>query len=313
MHTVDPHSPGAYHVVSRCVRQAWLFDRDAKTGRDLSHRKRWVEERIHVLAAHFAIAVYAYAIMDNHVHIVVQTDPNKPLAWPAETVLRHWLAVCHRRFESNAELERYIECQSENSSRVAELRARLGSLSWFMRLLNEPIARRANAEDDCKGRFWEGRFRCQALLDEAAVLSAMAYVDLNPVRAGIVDAPEAARHVSIRRRCRSSKRHRKTTEALRPIAGCGPERLVTEREYLKLVDATGRIIGKNKCNNIARSMPPIVQRLGLSESAWIAQVRGTESCYWRVIGRFESFLDKAAELGQRWLKGCRFAGSLEMD
>lgn len=313
LHTVDPHSSGAYHVVSRCVRQAWLFARDAETGRDLSHRKRWVEERIHLLAAHFAIAVYAYAIMDNHVHIVVQTDPDRPLSWSAETVLRRWLAVCPRRFESDADLEQYIERQSENSSRVAELRARLGSLSWFMRLLNEPIARRANAEDSRKGRFWEGRFRCQALLDEAAVLSAMAYVDLNPVRAGIVTAPEAAKHVSIRWRCRNSRRCRKRADALRPVAGCGPERLVTEREYLKLVDTTGRLAGKKKNDDIARTMLPIVRRFGLSESAWIAQVRGTESCYWRVIGRFESFLDKAAELGQRWLKGCRFAGGLEAD
>ena len=182
-----------------------------------------------------------------------------------------------------------------------------------MRLLNEPIARRANAEDDCKGHFWEARFRCQALLDEAAVLSAMAYVDLNPVRAGIVTAPEAARHVSVRKRCRNSKRHRRATPPLGPIAGNGPDRSVSEREYLKLVDATGRRLRADKPGVIAPTLPPIVARLGLDDTGWLTQVRGTESCYWRVIGCFESFLDKAAELGQRWLKGCRFARRLRRD
>ena len=180
-----------------------------------------------------------------------------------------------------------------------------------MRLLSEPIARRANAEDECKGRFWEGRFRCQALLDEAAVLSAMTYVDLNPVRAGIVKAPEAAKHVSIRRRCQNSKRQRKSMNALQPIAGSGPDRLVSEREYLKLVDATGRRLHKGKSGKIDHCLPSIIQRLGLSDSAWIAQVGGTESRYWRVIGCFEAFLDKTAEVGQRWLKGCGFARRLK--
>jgi len=74
-----------------------------------------------------------------------------------------------------------------NPERLTESRMRLGSLSWFMKALNEPIARQANREDGCKGKSWESRFKCQALLEEHAVLSCMAYVDLNPARAAICD------------------------------------------------------------------------------------------------------------------------------
>lgn len=79
-------------------------------------------------------------------------------------------------------------------------RERLANLSWFMKRLNEYIARQANKEDQCTGHFWEARYKSQALLTEEALLSCMAYVDLNPVRAAIADTPAHSAHTSIKER-----------------------------------------------------------------------------------------------------------------
>lgn len=307
---VDAQASGTYHVVSRCVRRALLCGRDPLTGRDFSHRKNWIEKRIFALAARFAIGIYAYAVMSNHVHLVIQTNPASADAWDAVDVLRRWFSVSRRAGDTEATIEARAQASAGNEARIAEYRARLASLSWFMRFLNESIARAANVEDGCTGRFWEGRFRCQALLDEAAVLSAMTYVDLNPVRAGNVATPEAAEHVSFRRRS-DDMRRRAPDEPLSTVAGAGPALGVSAREYLLLVDETGRLLHAGKPGAIDRSLPSVVKRLGLSENAWLLQVRGTQSHYWRAIGLVDAMVDKAAELGQRWLKGLAFARRLE--
>ena len=183
------------HAVSRCVRRAWLCGRDPYNGRDYEHRRDWVRERVRELAGVFAIEVCAYAVMSNHSHLVLWCRPSAAEAWGPEEVARRWLRLFGRG--GAAEKARQEAELAADARRVAVCRERLGSVSWFMRCLNERIARRANAEDGCTGRFWEGRFKCQLLEDEGAVLACMAYVDLNPVRAKLAETLEGSRFTSV--------------------------------------------------------------------------------------------------------------------
>jgi REP element-mobilizing transposase RayT len=198
---------GVYHCFSRCVRRAFLYGYDALTGRDFSHRKTWLVDRLRHLAAIFAIEVCAYAVMENHYHTILRTRPDIVATWSNREVAIRWLTLCPRgegrKGVAGLPSEQQIRALADCPERIAELRRRLCSLSWFMGRLNEFMARAANKEDAVKGRFWESRFKCQALLDEAAIAACMVYVDLNPIRAGLAPTPEESDFTSIQQRLRA--------------------------------------------------------------------------------------------------------------
>jgi hypothetical protein len=198
---------GVYHCFSRCVRRAFLCGIDALTHRDFSHRKAWLVERLQFLASIFAIDVCAYAVMENHYHTILRTRPEVVDNWSDREVAIRWLTLFPRRrgvkgFQ-NSPTKNEISALADCSERIAQLRLRLCSLSWFMGRLNEFIARAANKEDNVKGRFWESRFKCQALLDEAAITACMVYVDLNLIRAGLAGTLEDSNFTSIQERLRA--------------------------------------------------------------------------------------------------------------
>ena len=305
---VSPSATGFYHCVTRCVRRAWLCGDDPVTGRSFAHRRQWIEDRIGELGAVFAVSIYAYAVMSNHVHVVLRVDPSASQAWTDDDVADRWC----RLFPPRSTDARVIALRRThllaNPERLALYRQRLGDLSWFMRCLNEPIARRANAEDRCTGRFWEGRYKCQALLDDTAVLAAMTYVDLNPIRAGIADQLEACDHTSVKRRLATlESTDRREAEALTAVAGCDVPLGLTARHYIDLVDFTGRLLRPGKRGVIAANAPRALTRLDLEPDRWAIHVRAVGSGYWRAVGTTASLLDKAQAMGQRWFKGIGIA------
>ncbi len=198
---------GVYHCFSRCVRRAFLCGRDPVTNRDLSHRKTWLLDRLRYLATIFAIEVCAYAILENHYHAILRIRPDIVALWTDREVAIRWLTLFprHRGIPGTVipPLEEEICALLQCPERIAQLRQRLCSLSWFMGRLNEYIARAANKEDGVKGRFWESRFKCQVLLDEAAIAACMVYVDLNAIRAGLAATPEESDFTSIQERIRA--------------------------------------------------------------------------------------------------------------
>ena len=183
----DPNEVSVMHCINRAVRRAMLCGVDHFSGKSYEHRRDWVKERLVYLAKFYGIDVLGYAIMGNHLHVILRNRPDVVATWSDDEVARRiWFLFPKRKdAEKNPcdPTEFEINMLKADSKKLAEYRSRLSDISWLMRQLAEHVAIRANREDKCTGRFWEGRFKSQPLLDEAAIIACSAYVDLNPVRA----------------------------------------------------------------------------------------------------------------------------------
>ncbi len=324
--------------MARCVRRAFLCGEDAYTGKNFDHRKLWVRNRLKTLSQAFGLDVFAYAVMSNHVHVVVRNRPDVAATWSAEEVAKRWLMVFPKRRTAEGEAARpspaEVAAIASDASRTAELRGRLASISWLMKSLNEFIARRANREDECRGRFWEGRFKCQRLLDEAAILTCMAYVDLNAVRARMATSLADPQFTSAydrlqSREARQQLRHMQDrTKGGRPLterqkdlhdkekvrsrrdawlanlsAKGSPLSNISERSYLDLVDWAGRQIRADKPGSIPASLAPLLIQLDINTDRWVRTVDRYGSLFHRIAGRVENMVAEATRTGVRWLCG----------
>ena len=195
----DPNSVGIVHICQRCVRRAYLAGEDAVSGKNYGHRREWIRCRMERLASVFGIDVLTYAILSNHLHIVVRTRPDVIADWSDSDVALRWLRVFPgRRIDEQLAdpTTTDVEALANNAERIQEIRVRLSNPSWFMKALCEPIARLANKQDEATGHFWEGRFKALAITDEAGLLACSMYVDLNPIRAAMALTPEESLHTS---------------------------------------------------------------------------------------------------------------------
>ncbi|SQH76452.1 conserved protein of unknown function [Shewanella benthica] len=265
-----------YHCCSRVTRRAFLFGDDKLTGKNYNHRRNWVENQLLKLGGIFSIDVAAYAVMSNHLHVVLNIDIFQANSWTDREVVEHW----HQLFKGTDITRKFVKCEIIESHEINALkhsialyRSRLSDISWFMRCLNEPIARMANKEDNCTGHFWEGRFKSQALLDEAAVLACMAYVELNPIRAKMATTAETSDYTSLQMRVKAALKGQQPAKLLPFI---GDERLnqpkginFALKDYLELVDETGRIIRDDKRGAISSSASKILTRLNMSADNWL--------------------------------------------
>ena len=308
-----------YHCVSRCVRKAYLCGFDVVTKQNYEHRRAWVEEELLKQAKVFAIDVAAYAIMSNHYHVVLHINKKQADNWSFYEVIEHW----HALYKGNSLSQRYLtapdfsEAERDKLSEcVEEWRNRLMDLGWFIGRLNELIARHANFEDKCTGRFWEGRFKSQALLDEKALAACMAYVDLNPIRAKMAKTPESSHHTSVKQRAAKAKathsanHPKQQVKGLMPFIGNPKEKMPEGlpfklTDYLELVELTGRVIRENKRGYIEKHQPPILLRLGIEPDSWLKMTTSFEKTFKSLVGN-PTLMDKAiALLGKKRRPGIK--------
>lgn len=278
-----------YHCISRCVRRSFLCGKDKYSGQNFEHRRGWVEKRLLLLSSVFSISLCAYSVMSNHTHVVVHVDKHTALTWSADKVLKRY----HKIHNGTLLTQKFVSGETLSPSEsisfaetVEVYRNRLYDISWFMRDLNEYIAREANKEDDCTGRFWEGRFKSQALLDERAVLACMAYVDLNPIRAKMAKTPETAKHTSIKKRLHAVKQSWNQPTFLMPFVGNHRQKTAKGiayqlKDYCELVDKTGRCIIEDNMLYIDSKQSPILESIGLDSEQWLTLTTEFEKqfCY----------------------------------
>ena len=310
---VDPREVEVFHCMNRCVRQERLCGQDKRSGRNYDHRKGWLEERFKLLAKIFGIDLIGYAILSNHFHVILRSRPDLVAEWSDTEVARRWWMLCPSRRTKTGDPEEPTDAELDtirnDPERLGEIRVRLSNISWWMRMAAEPIARRANREEEITGRFWGGRFKCIKLCDEAALLGCMAYVDLNPVRAGVAKTPETSRFTSIHRRLQAGVNAQGADAHLVPIPldercpgplpsaskgrasdkGCLP---LTAREYIELVDWTGREVIPGKGGAIPEHLAPIFERLQMDATHWGPVVQHFGKFFRRVAGAPQSLTEQ---------------------
>jgi len=291
-----------YHCISRCVRRAFLCGSDPLTGFNFEHRRQWIVDRIKILCSVFAVDLCAYAIMSNHYHIVVRINAAQAVGWTDEEVASRWMKV----FSGPRLVHQYLANANLTKSErkcIADLfaawRERLANLSWFMRCINEPIARMANSEDHCTGSFWEGRFKSQALLDERALLACMAYVDLNPIRAAMATTPEQSDYTSVQARIQHPD-----SVSLVPFSGQGNDTIPFNlKDYLEFVDWGGREIKRGKQGYIPATAPSILGRLHMNASPVLKYLAKDDLPSFGALGPVSMLRVFAASVGRKFIKG----------
>ena len=263
-----PDQVNILHITQRCVRRAFLTGEDPVSGCDYGHRRRWIQDRLEFLASCFAIDVLAFSTLSNHAHWIVRNRPDLVSQWPDREVAVRWLQLFPGQSQGQwlgVPTEIQVQQLLEDPERLQKIRTRLSDVSWFMRALCEPIARRANREDNCTGSFWEGRFKAQQIVDEAGLLACAMYVDLNQVRAGLAKSPEVSSFSSLYERI-LGEQGQKTCSQARRVRPLTMEEVAQEFQRGKASNRRARMKAK---------FPPVT--LEMPRGAWLAPLTITSA------------------------------------
>ena len=331
---IDSAEVGVYHCIARCVRRAFLCGNDTYTGKDYSHRRAWIKERIEQLAKWMAIEIGWATTMQNHLHLILRNRPDLAEQWNDEEVIRRACKVFPAKFQRmgiQAEpTEQQLASLLNQKELVEELRSRLSDISRFMRQLCQQVAKRANQEDEVSGHFWQSRFRSVPLLDTAALVLCGMYVDLNQIRAGEAETPEQSRHTAAAQRiaARNHRQHGRWDQALACDGYLSPLSLDGDHQtgyppggqfgsprasdkgllpmslddYLQLLDWTGRQHGKRAGGTIPANLPPILERLDLTVDRLQTALDDFHQLFGIAVGTAGSLAAYAGRLGRRWLQ-----------
>lgn len=311
----NPSEIAIVHVINRTSRRCFLMGTDRESGKNFDHRKVWMEDKLKSLAASFGIDLLCYAILSNHFHLILRSRPDVVATWSDLEIATRWLTLCppQKNGKPRPIVQADLNMITNDPEKLATLRIRLSDISWWMRLLSQPIAQRANLEDRETGRFWAGRFRAIRLEDESALLACAAYVDLNLIRAKMAETLETSNHTSIQARIQCLNNPSDNTNLQRIDSHLAPIKLETlayeirsrtnsigkrcsdlgflemsTTQYVALLDWTAQELVVAKKGATPHEIAPDFKRLKLTSETWCTLVKDFGRLFSLVAGRPES-------------------------
>ena len=307
---VNEEEVGVYLITNRCVRRAFLMGRDLQSGKMLDSRRGWIEDWLESLSKVMLVDVLDFTVLSNHYHLVLRNRPDLLSELSDEECARR-LAIlypgvtCLEGLSDNACPLRATEMLSD--SQFERKKTRLASISAFMAIWQEAVAKRANLEDECTGHFWEDRFHSVKLLDSIAILYALAYVDLNQIKAGMSKQLAEGNYSGIALRCKVDHQDGHLSQSwLTPFDsrefsdGCIPMSFST---YLSALTVRAENYHRNKLPNSKTVVPDEDSNSTEGDGVWSQSIESVVSSFRYMMGSAASMERQAVVDGKQWYAG----------
>ncbi len=198
---------GSFHIISRVAGGELLFTESDK---------EFFLKLLERFAAGFFLEIHAFSIMSNHFHILATGLEREARQASKDELFRRYRLMYGKDSEPPAgTYNSSYQLIPDADGGEERLRQRLGTISRFVQELKQSFSRWYNKSYGRFGYLWGDRFKGVIVSKGEAQLACSAYIDLNPVRAGMVQKPEDYRWCSLGLRVRSPNRAKKL---LRPLS-----------------------------------------------------------------------------------------------